>query len=657
MRVGDVVLEKYRIDRVLGSGGMGVVVAATDVHDERQVALKLLHAENGSDTEAVARMLREAELSAGLEGRHTGRIVDVARLSGGEPVLVMELLEGEDLARRIARDGPLSASDVIAMVLEACEGLAEAHAKGLVHRDVKPSNLFLVRDIDGSSYIKVIDFGVAKCAPADGQATLTKTASVVGSLPYMSPEQLRSSKAIDARTDVWSLGVVLYELVSGRKPFRAETIPEASIRIATEEPDPLPTSLPADLSSVIARCLQKDPAKRYATVAELAAALAPMSADGHVRSARIARILGKPLPRVPQAIVEPPRARSVRIRDYIANHWLLLALALFVTAMLLLLGSFAVHPQLNEFRIAGTDKRIGYISSFNWTIVHTFLSPLAIGIVGALLAATNKATAALGEPMRRAWDARARNIVVLWLLLSAVLALGYTVVEWRWVFGDMTECNRGGVYLGWPNRLCETNPDVGAMVFMVLAATAQACVLCTSWLIFSTVLWMCELFFGRQAPKLRDNEYARVGRLFGLAVWGWGTLFVALYLARLWSFHLQLTSTSGLLETVFDGFPGSLFEIRAHSQPDVGSMIAGVVMLTATVLPFVLLRLRIRSEAVARSLGTLQRAIAVFGVVSLAAMFFPRIGFFALPAIIVLAVAIPSWRQTLLGAWSSPKTA
>jgi serine/threonine protein kinase len=200
--LGEVVLGRYRIDRVLGQGGMGQVVAATDLMTDRQVALKLLTSERTGDPTAAARMMREAMVATKLGGRHTGRIFDAGLHDNGQPILVLELLDGEDLAQRLARVGPLPEPEAIAMTLDACEGLAEAHAIRLIHRDIKPSNLFVAIDVGGESVVKVIDFGAAKLDPSRGD-TLTMTTTVIGSVAYMAPEQLRKLE-VDERTDLKS---------------------------------------------------------------------------------------------------------------------------------------------------------------------------------------------------------------------------------------------------------------------------------------------------------------------------------------------------------------------------------------------------------------------------------------------------------------------
>lgn len=283
---------KYWVERVIGKGGMGVVVAATHLQLGQRVALKFLHGDSRQDPEAVARFLREARAAVRLRSEHVGRVLDVGTLDDGSPYIVMEFLEGEDLAAVLARRGPLAPALAVDLVLQACLALAEAHAARIVHRDLKPSNLFLTRRPDGSSLVKVVDFGIAK-AHGTLNAELTASTAIMGSPGYMAPEQLKSSRDVDARADLWSLGVVLYELITGRRPYVAESVTAMAVKIATEDPPPLPPSVPRPLAAAILRCLAREPDRRFADVAALAAALAP--AGGPAASglaASVARVLG-----------------------------------------------------------------------------------------------------------------------------------------------------------------------------------------------------------------------------------------------------------------------------------------------------------------------------------------------------------------------------
>jgi hypothetical protein len=228
--VGTLLAGKYRIDRIIGQGGMGMVVAATHIHLQQQVALKFLLPEFLNNTQVVERFVREARASAALRGEHVCRVSDVGALDMGAPYIVMELLEGVDLATLLVQQGTMQVAQACDYVLQASIGVAEAHGMSIVHRDLKPANLFLTRRPDGTPQIKVLDFGIAK-AQGDSNLNLTKTTSILGSPGYMSPEQLRSSKDVDIRSDIWSLGVILYELVTGRPPFTGESITELAIRV------------------------------------------------------------------------------------------------------------------------------------------------------------------------------------------------------------------------------------------------------------------------------------------------------------------------------------------------------------------------------------------------------------------------------------------
>jgi serine/threonine-protein kinase len=309
---GEVLAGKYRVERVLGQGGMGTVVAAYHLHLGSMVAIKRLLPEALNHPDVVARFLNEGRSATRIQSEHVARVLDVGTLEGGEPFMVMEYLEGQDLARRVRKGGPLPIEDAVEYVLQACEALAEAHVAGIVHRDLKPGNLFLTQRADGSPCVKVLDFGISKAAlTADQQGQfVTQTASVLGTPGYMAPEQLRSSKHVDARTDIWALGVILQELLTGKLAFQGSTVPEVYAAILGEPPVPLrqhrPDAPPA-LEAVIQRCLEKDPARRFASVGELGAALLPFApARARLSAERIGRITGVSIPQQgPQAGAPP----------------------------------------------------------------------------------------------------------------------------------------------------------------------------------------------------------------------------------------------------------------------------------------------------------------------------------------------------------------
>jgi len=295
VRAGDVLARKYRVERVLGVGGMGVVVAATHLQLSQRVALKFLLPAALANPGVVARFAREARAAAQIRSEHVARVLDVAELESGLPYMVMEYLEGRDLAQELEARGPLPVEEAVGHVLQACEAIAEAHAVGIVHRDLKPANLFLTRRADGSPTIKVLDFGISK-SPIGPEGDLTRTQGVMGSPYYMSPEQMTSSRDVDARTDIWALGVILYELLTGRCPFQAETMPQLVAAILGSPPAPLAVlrhDLPVGLSPVVLRCLEKARDARATNVAELCAELEPFAApECRVSVVRVSRVLG-----------------------------------------------------------------------------------------------------------------------------------------------------------------------------------------------------------------------------------------------------------------------------------------------------------------------------------------------------------------------------
>lgn len=291
VRPGDLLARKYRVERVIAVGGMGIVVAAHHEQLDQRVALKFVHAAQLGNAAAVERFLREARAAVRLKSEHVAKVLDVGTLDDGVPYIVMEYLEGCDLSQLSAGHTRVPIASCADYILQACDALAEAHALGIVHRDIKPQNLFLTRTMDGAPLVKVLDFGISKVASRAGNQ-LTQTNFAMGSPLYMAPEQMRSSRSVDARADVWALGVVLYELLTGGPPFKGETVPEVCLKVATDAPDPVTrTDVPAELMAVMMRCLEKDPARRFPNVAELATAIAPFAPAGSRTLASRARVL------------------------------------------------------------------------------------------------------------------------------------------------------------------------------------------------------------------------------------------------------------------------------------------------------------------------------------------------------------------------------
>jgi len=277
---------------------MGVVFGARHEQLGELVAIKFMSSEGAKDARASERFLREARASLKIKGEHVVRILDVGT-ENDIPYLVMEHLDGIDLSTLIADQGPLSVSEAVLYILQACEALAEAHSHGIVHRDLKPSNLFLSRRPDGSPLIKVLDFGIAKAATEQAAQgpSLTDTHAVFGSPAYMSPEQIRSAKHVDSRTDLWALGIVLYELLTGKHPFSGETSAAVLASVSADTPTPLRAvraDIPRDLAAAVERCLVKDPTQRMPSVVDLATALEPFAPQGQISTDRIRRLSKMP---------------------------------------------------------------------------------------------------------------------------------------------------------------------------------------------------------------------------------------------------------------------------------------------------------------------------------------------------------------------------
>jgi serine/threonine-protein kinase len=294
---GALLAGKYRVERLLGRGGMGAVFAAQHEILKQRVAVKLLLGETAAHQEGLQRFINEARAAAQLDSEHITRVMDMGTLDNGLPFMVLEFLEGGDLGQLLTQRGALPVSDVVDYVLQACEALAQAHAAGIVHRDLKPSNLFLARKADGTERVKVLDFGISKVNDQSlTPKALTSTKAMLGTPYYMSPEQLVRPKQVDARTDVWQLGVTVYELLIGTPPFAGETLGELMFAIMNQ---PLPSitqarhDVPPALEHAIQRCLERDVNQRFSSVAELAAAIAPFGSGGHTHLIdRMTRTLG-----------------------------------------------------------------------------------------------------------------------------------------------------------------------------------------------------------------------------------------------------------------------------------------------------------------------------------------------------------------------------
>lgn len=288
VQIGAVLAGRYRVDRVLGQGGMGVVVQAMHLQLHQPVAIKFLLPEVLINQQIVQRFVREAQAAVRLRSEHVARVIDVGTLETGAPYMVLEYLDGCDLSN--FPRAQLTVGIIVDVLLQACEALAEAHSLGIVHRDIKPANFFITRRADGSPLLKVLDFGISKMPVADSNLTATQT--VMGTPAYMSPEQMKSTRDVDPRSDIWSLGIVLYELLQGAPPFGGETFSSMILRVVTEPLPRLTVALPPGLDAIIYRCLEKEPAQRFQTVAELAHALARYASSTTQAAISVQRTLG-----------------------------------------------------------------------------------------------------------------------------------------------------------------------------------------------------------------------------------------------------------------------------------------------------------------------------------------------------------------------------
>jgi serine/threonine-protein kinase len=297
LSVGALVRGKYRVERVLGEGGMGVVVAAWDPDLERRVAIKVLRSVVVAHVETVQRFLREARAAAKLQSDHVAHVIEVGSLEDGAPFMVMEYLEGHDLSVVVERVERPPYGVVASWVIDACQALREAHGLGIVHRDLKPANLFLASRRDGPPLVKVLDFGISKVAgPQDlAPAGVTRPSVALGTPEYMAPEQMVSTRDVDARADIFALGVILYELCTGVLPFTGETTTQRYLNISMKPPlapRSIQPSIPPGLEAVILACLAAERDQRLGNVSELIERLRPFAATGADAAMAPTRVVG-----------------------------------------------------------------------------------------------------------------------------------------------------------------------------------------------------------------------------------------------------------------------------------------------------------------------------------------------------------------------------
>ncbi len=279
VKAGDILAGTYKVERVLGQGGMGMVVLARHLQLGSLVAMKFMLPSALENTMARERFLREAQAAGRLRGENVARVMDFGTLETGSPYIVMEFLDGEDLDALTKTRGRLPVAEAVEYILQTCAALREAHEQGIVHRDLKPQNIFLTKKPDGSPLVKVLDFGISKLTDADSASlSVTNTQMVMGSPLYMSPEQIRSAKHVDARTDIYSVGIVLYQLVSGMHPYRASSAPELFAQVLMGQPAPLHMALPGvnpSFENVVMRAIAREREQRVQSMDELGRLLQP----------------------------------------------------------------------------------------------------------------------------------------------------------------------------------------------------------------------------------------------------------------------------------------------------------------------------------------------------------------------------------------------
>ena len=278
-RIGQVLSDRYSLVRKIGEGGMGDVYEARHRLLDKRVAVKLLHSSFASRTEVLERFHREALAASRIAHANIVEVSDFGRAADGCPYMVLEFLEGHDLARELDRPEPIQLGRIVRIARQICAALAAAHASGIVHRDLKPENDFLCRDRVAPDFVKLLDFGISKFqGEIAGPYPMTVTGTALGTPYFMAPEQVEGRRDVDGRVDIWALGVILYLALTKVFPFDADSYPLLFVRICTADPVPIDSfrpDLPPEFSAIVGRILEKNPARRFRTCSELHAALAP----------------------------------------------------------------------------------------------------------------------------------------------------------------------------------------------------------------------------------------------------------------------------------------------------------------------------------------------------------------------------------------------
>jgi eukaryotic-like serine/threonine-protein kinase len=358
------IADKYRVERELGRGGFGIVVSALHLQLDQKVAIKILTAGEGGDAgwkEDAARFHREGQATAALRSPHVVRILDVDVLESGNPYMVMEYLEGETL-HTLLHTRALTVGEAVDHIVEVLAALAEAHAAGIVHRDLKPANVFVTKGAGGIPVVKVLDFGVSKFgahSAIGGVAPLTKTGALIGTIAYMAPEQMVDAKRVDGRADLWSVGIILHELLTKQTPFGPQNATTLVTTMLTKPPIALSTQrpdAPPQLDAILARCLEKLPEKRFATAGAVAAKLAPFTTpraraalDSLGRTGRptgAAAPIEKGMPKIILGAAAVGAPRRNRTRTVLAIALVLATVALLGVLLGMVVGRRRVAPTI-----------------------------------------------------------------------------------------------------------------------------------------------------------------------------------------------------------------------------------------------------------------------------------------------------------------------